>query len=161
MQPETKSVSLGNEAGDRDNAVRQAAETRLWLQILNVHRVIYTELNNVLGDRFGLSVPKFDVLSHLYRYPEGLAMGELSKKLKVSNGNVSGLVARLLKDGYIEKEMTKADRRSFRARLTARGHDVFEEALEVHRQVLSAAMAQVSSSQIDGLTEGLKALIRK
>lgn len=150
-----------HDVGDHHGTNRQVAETRLWLQVLNVHRIIYADLNAALADRFGLSVPKFDVLSHLYRYPEGLSMGELSKKLKVSNGNVSGLIARLRKDGYLQKEMTRSDRRSFQARLTERGRTVFEEALDVHRDVVSRAMAPASSVQIDGLTEGLKTLIRK
>lgn len=87
-------------------------------------------------------------------------MGELSRKLKVSNGNVSGLIARLGKDGYLHKEMTKDDRRSFRARLTDHGRRVFEEALDVHRQVVAAAMASSPTPQIDRLTEGLKALVK-
>lgn len=147
--------------GNADKTDRHVVETRLWIQILNVHRIIYAELNTALASRFGLSVPKFDVLSHLYRYPEGLAMGELSKKLRVSNGNVSGLIARLSKDGYLAKENAQSDRRSFRASLTDRGRLVFEEALEVHRNVVSKAMATQSVDQIDALTEGLKALARK
>lgn len=161
MLAENTPGSLEHDVGDHHGTVRQVAETRLWLQILNVHRIIYADLNTALGERFGLSVPKFDVLSHLYRYPDGLAMGELSRKLKVSNGNVSGLISRLRNDGFIQKEMTKADRRSFRARLTERGRIVFEEALDVHRDVVSKAMASASSAQIDSLTDGLKALIRK
>ncbi len=156
-----------NDPGSQESALsnvpdaeRRAAETRLWLQVLNLHRIVYADLNTALSERFGLSVPKFDVLSHLHRYPEGLAMGELSRKLKVSNGNVSGLIARLGKDGYLHKEMTKDDRRSFRARLTDHGRRVFEEALDVHRQVVAAAMASSPTPQIDRLTEGLKALVK-
>lgn len=160
MPTDNRSVSYNNDQGSEDKAERHAVETRFWLQILNVHRIIYTDLNTVLAERFGLSVPKFDVLSHLYRYPEGLAMGELSRKLRVSNGNVSGLIARLSKDGFLEKENARSDRRSFRAHLTERGRAVFEAALDVHREIVSRNMASQSSSQIEFLTDGLKSLAK-
>ena len=61
------------EAGDPDASVenepnltsRQKAETRLWLQVLNVHRLIYGDLNSALSEKYGLSIPKFDVLAQL------------------------------------------------------------------------------------------------
>lgn len=160
MPTDHKTSSHDNDPGGEGKAERNAVETRLWIQILNVHRIIYVDLNTALADRFGLSVPKFDVLSHLYRYPEGLAMGELSRKLRVSNGNVSGLIARLSKDGLLDRENARSDRRSFRAQLTERGRTVFEEALDVHREVVSRAMAAQSSAQIEMLTEGLKSLAK-
>ena len=100
---------------DTDLTERQKAETRLWLQVLNVHRLIYDDLNATMLAGAGLSIPKFDALAHLYRYRDGLSMGELSKKMKVSNGNVSGLVARLQKDGYVDRKNAATDRRSFLA----------------------------------------------
>ncbi|PYB71840.1 MarR family winged helix-turn-helix transcriptional regulator [Rhizobium wuzhouense] len=158
MRTDNKINGQLNDAGSEGKVQRHVVETRLWLQILNVHRVIYTDLNTALADQFGLSVPKFDVLSHLYRYPEGLALGELSRKLRVSNGNVSGLIARLGKDGLLGKENAQTDRRSFRAYLTEHGRATFEAALAVHREVVSRAMASQSSAQIDMLTEGLRSL---
>jgi DNA-binding MarR family transcriptional regulator len=140
---------------------RQKAETRLWLQVLNVHRLIYGDLNSALSEKYGLSIPKFDVLAQLYRYPDGLSMGELSKKLKVSNGNVSGLVSRLRKDGLVERQVTKTDRRSFRASLTEKGRTVFEEANKLHRQVLSTKLQCISLSDINAVTALLKAMSMK
>ena len=56
-----------------------------------------------LRDEFGSTLPRFDMLSALDRAGEaGLTMGEAAGMLMVSNGNVTGLAARLKTDGLIE-----------------------------------------------------------
>ena len=67
-------------------------ETRVWLQVLSLHGTVFSSLNGVLGAKLRLSVAKFDVLAQLYRYPDGLPLGQLSRNLKVSGGNITGLV---------------------------------------------------------------------
>ncbi len=59
-------------------------ETRLWLQLLSLHGELFSSLNSMLSSEFGLSLAKFDVLAQLDRYPDGLALGQLSQNLKVS-----------------------------------------------------------------------------
>lgn len=114
-------------------------------------------------DKAGISVTKFDALAQLHRYPEGLSMTTLSELLKVTNGNVSGLVARLLKDGLVERQMSLTDRRSFTTRLAPRGRQVFEAALLVHDAVLSDCLRAVPPQKLGdaaqllrGISEGLK-----
>jgi DNA-binding MarR family transcriptional regulator len=140
---------------------RQKAETRFWLQVLNVNKLIYGDLNAALSDRFGLSVAKFDVLAQLYRQPDGVSMGELSKDLRVSNGNVSGLIMRLRADGLVNRQMTKTDRRSFLASLTDKGRALFEEANALHRAVVSQKLQNVALADIHTVTAGLKAMALK
>ncbi|WP_199194754.1 MarR family winged helix-turn-helix transcriptional regulator [Phyllobacterium phragmitis] len=160
---QTKDTQDSAHFGDDESnlTVRQKAETRFWLQVLNVNKLIYGDLNSALNDRFGLSVAKFDVLAQLFRYPDGVSMGELSKNLKVSNGNVSGLVTRLRKDGLVDRQVTETDRRSFRASLTEKGRKVFDEANKLHRQVVSTKLQSVPMSDIDAVTSGLKAMSMK
>lgn len=143
---------------DTDLTERQKAETRLWLQVLNVHRLIYDDLNATMLAGAGLSIPKFDALAHLYRYRDGLSMGELSKKMKVSNGNVSGLVARLQKDGYVDRKNAATDRRSFLATITDSGVEAFEKAVDLHHQVTSEKMAGVPFDMVEMLASNLKAI---
>src|SRR5215471_15898908 len=109
-------------------------ETRLWLQLLSLHGDVFASLNSALNSEFGLSLAKFDVLAQLDRYRDGLALGQLSQNLKVSGGNVSGLVRRLLADDLISKEMSSEDRRSFIVQLTSRGEALFSKAAEVHKR---------------------------
>jgi DNA-binding MarR family transcriptional regulator len=136
-------------------------ETRLWLQLLSLHGEIFASLNSMLSSEFGLSLAKFDVLAQLDRYPEGLALGQLSQNLKVSGGNVSGLVQRLLADDLISKEMSSEDRRSFIVRLTARGDALFRKAAGVHKKHLSKRLENVPAHELESGLSVLKSLSSK
>ena len=140
---------------------RQKAETRFWLQILNVHQFIYNDLNACLLNEAGLSVAKFDVLAQLYRFSNGISMGALSKKLKVTNGNVSGLVTRLEADGYVRKLVEPSDRRSFRATITPVGKAVFEKAVAKHQSEISRKLGGIELSEIEELVEHLRTVTEK
>jgi len=74
---------------------------RLWLRLLKVSRSIEGQLRENLRTEFDSTLPRFDVLAALYRYPKGMRMSELSGVLKVSNGNVTGIVDRLVNDGAV------------------------------------------------------------
>jgi DNA-binding MarR family transcriptional regulator len=136
-------------------------ETRLWLQILSLHGDIFSSLNAVLNTEFGLSVAKFDVLAQLDRCKEGLALGQLSQNLKVSGGNVSGLVQRLLADALISKEMSREDRRSFIVRLTPKGEALFKKAVVVHKKHLGKRFEKVSAQELEHAFTVLRSLVRE
>lgn len=140
---------------------QRTREMRFWLSILRVHNTIFPELNKSLRDNAGIGLAKFDVLAQLARRPEGISMGDLSTALKVTNGNVSGLVNRLIKDGLVSKEMSATDRRSFRAKLTAKGSETFQKALKFHEVTLAELMADVGIDALIDATEPLRNLSEK
>lgn len=136
-------------------------ETRLWLQLLSLHGEIFASLNAVLSSEFALSLAKFDALAQLDRYPDGMALGQLSQNLKVSGGNVSGLVQRLLADDLISKAMSSEDRRSFIVRLTPKGATLFRKAADVHKKHLSKRLENVPARELDTALSVLKSLASK
>jgi DNA-binding MarR family transcriptional regulator len=136
-------------------------ETRLWLQLLSLHGEIFASLNSALNSEFGLSLAKFDVLAQLDRYRDGLALGQLSQNLKVSGGNISGLVQRLLADDLISKEMSSEDRRSFIVRLTPKGEALFRKAADVHKKHLSKRLENISAQELDSALSMLRSLSSK
>lgn len=136
-------------------------ETRFWLQLLSLHGEIFASLNAVLSSEFALSLAKFDVLAQLDRYPDGMALGQLSQNLKVSGGNVSGLVQRLLADDLISKAMSSEDRRSFIVRLTPKGATLFRKAADVHKKHLSKRLENVPARELDTALSVLKSLASK
>lgn len=136
-------------------------ETRLWLQLLSLHGDIFASLNSLLSSEFGLSLAKFDVLAQLDRDGNGLALGQLSQNLKVSGGNVSGLVQRLLADDLISKEMSSEDRRSFIVRLTPKGEALFRKAADVHKRHLSQRLANIPAKELETALSVLRSLSAK
>ncbi|WFU44295.1 MarR family transcriptional regulator [Bradyrhizobium sp. CB82] len=136
-------------------------ETRLWLQLLALHGEFFASLNSMLHSEFGLSLAKFDVLAQLDRYGDGMALGQLSQNLKVSGGNVSGLVQRLLADDLISKKMSSEDRRSFIVRLTPKGEALFRKAADVHKKHLSKRLESIPAQELEAALSVLRSLSSK
>lgn len=108
------------------------ARLRLWLKLLKVSGGIEAELRRRLRDQHDTTLPRFDVMSALARHPKGLKMSELSEYLRVSNGNVTGIVDRLTEDGLALRVAVPGDRRAQLARLTPAGHEAFARLAREH-----------------------------
>ncbi len=136
----------------RRKAVEQEPDSksrlRLWLRLLKTTRFIEAEIRERLRVQFDTTLPRFDVMAALSRYPNGLKMSELSGVLKVSNGNVTGIVDRLTTDGFIIREPVPGDRRATRVRLTRRGIEEFAIQAEAHESWIDELMLSVSPPQI-------------
>ncbi|TZG32503.1 MarR family transcriptional regulator [Agrobacterium sp. B1(2019)] len=126
-------------------------ELRLWLRLLSTTKLISQEIRRRLRREFGATLPQFDLLSQLYREPEGLRLGELSKRTMVTNGNITGLVERLELDGLVLRERPADDRRVIVARLTDKGQTIFEAMAEAHGGWLEDMMADVDPIVLSGL----------
>lgn len=129
---------------------------RLWLRLLTCTTTIEQTISQRLRDAFGSTLPRFDMLSALDRAGEaGLTMGEVSRMLMVSNGNVTGLAQRLKADGLIET-MAGADRRVQRVRLTALGRDRFAAMATAHEHWIETLFADLADAEADDLTRLLE-----
>lgn len=105
---------------------------RLWLRLLKASRSIESVIRENLRTEFATTLPRFDVMSALSRYDKGLKMSALSGVLKVSNGNVTGIVDRLVQDGLAIRVPVAGDRRAHLARLTQKGSDEFAVQAAAH-----------------------------
>ncbi|QWK81603.1 MarR family winged helix-turn-helix transcriptional regulator [Ochrobactrum sp. BTU1] len=131
-------------------------ELRLWLRMLATTRLISQEIRRRLRNEFGVTLPQFDILAQLYREPDGLRLGELSRRAMVTNGNITGLVERLESDGLVRRETPGADRRVTVARLTDSGQTVFAKMASVHESWLRDLMAEVDRDTIASLLSDMK-----
>jgi DNA-binding MarR family transcriptional regulator len=82
---------------------------------------------------YNTTLPRFDVLAALYRAEKGMKMSELSSELMVSNGNVTGIIERLVADGLVVRVSVENDRRAMLVRLTRKGREDFAAMAGVHR----------------------------
>jgi len=105
---------------------------RLWLQMLKATRSVEGELRNQLRKSHDTTLPRFDVLATLLANPEGMKMSDLSQRLMVSNGNVTSIVNRLVKNGLVDRTNLESDRRAFLAKITPKGHDFVTEVVQEH-----------------------------
>ena len=122
---------------------------RLWLRLLTCTTLIERAVRRRLRERFSITLARFDLLAQLERAPSGLRMGELSRRLMVTNGNVTGVVAQLCREGMVERLPVPQDRRAHLVRLTAEGRRAF------------GAMAAEHERWIVELAEGLDGAERR
>lgn len=111
----------------RQSTIEPAAKTRLrlWLKLLKLSRQVEGDLRDNLRAEFQTTLPRFDVMAALHRFPKGLLMSELSAALKVSNGNVTGIIDRLVNDALVTRAAVPGDRRALCVKLTAAGKKEF------------------------------------
>jgi DNA-binding MarR family transcriptional regulator len=135
----------------RPEAAASKARLRVWLRILKVSRMIERELRERLRVEFDTTLPRFDVMAALYRAEEGLNMSELSGVLRVSNGNVTGIVDRLVRDGLIVRVPVEGDRRAMIVRLTKKGRTHFSELAEAHEGWVNELLRSVDAPEAEKL----------
>ena len=114
-------------ASDRDHLA-----LRLWLRLLACTNRIEAPLRRRLREQFDNSLPRFDLMAQLERHPEGMKMRELSRRLMVTGGNVTGLTDRLVAEGLVERLDDPNDRRAYTVRLTAEGRRQFATMAAAH-----------------------------
>ena len=131
-------------------------ELRLWLRLFTCKEMIEAEVRRRLRDSFDVTLPRFDLMAQLERVKDGMTLGEVSKRMMVSAGNVTSLVDRLVKAGYLERRPAPNDRRSQLIQLTQAGRAHFGRLAASHekwvaellgdldRKEMAAAMAELA-----------------
>ena len=124
---------------------------RLWLRLLSCSMIVEKRLRARLDADFKTTLPRFDVMAALERHPAGLKMSELSESLMVSNGNVTGVVARLIEDGLVTRTVDREDRRSATVCHTRKGRELFLKMAATHEHWMEEMFSGLSDKQSDDL----------
>lgn len=121
---------------------------RLWLQMLKSVRHLEGTLRERLRTGYDTTLPRFDVMAMLDRESDGLKMSDLSERLMVSNGNATGIVARLVEDGLVERGGMKNDRRASVVRLTPAGRELMSRLAADHLLWIDELMSMLPEADI-------------
>ncbi len=111
-----------------------APDLRLWLRMLACTNLIEGTVRSRLRTEFNITLPRFDLMAQLERIPQGLRMGELSKRMMVTGGNVTGITDQLVAEGLVVREDNPRDRRAYIVKLTPEGRKVFRKMAEAHER---------------------------
>lgn len=130
---------------------------KLWLRMLSITVRIENEIRSRLRASFGITLPRFDLMAQLERHPEGLRMGELSKRMMVTGGNVTGITDQLEREGLVARVPDQKDRRAFVVKLTDEGRSIFAGMAAVHEgwieELLAGMPAEDKARLIDLLAQ--------
>ena len=119
-------------------------ELRLWLRLFTCNSLIEAEVRRRLRKQFGETLPRFDLMAQLERVEDGMTLGEVSKRMMVSAGNVTSLVERLVQIGYVERRTAPNDRRSQLIRLTKNGRKHFGRMAAAHQSWVAELLGNLS-----------------
>jgi DNA-binding MarR family transcriptional regulator len=137
---------------------------KLWLRMLSCTTLIETEIRSRLRTEFGITLPRFDLMAQLDRHPEGLRMGELSKRMMVTSANVTGIANLLEQEGLVLREAVPGDGRAYTLKLTASGRRAFKRMAARHEGWITELMGGLKEQEratlmalLSTMKRGLKA----
>ncbi len=136
---------------------------KLWLRMLSCTVRIENEIRTRLRATFGITLPRFDLMAQLERHPEGMRMGELSKRMMVTGGNVTGITDQLEREKLVQRVPDPSDRRAWAVRLTPAGRTAFAEMAAVHERWIDEMLADIPAqdkSALIGMLTSMKGRLR-
>ena len=149
MQQRTMPLDAETKVAERPHDHKD--ELRLWLRLFACKEVIESEVRRRLRDSFDVTLPRFDLMAQLYRAPKAMTLGELSQRMMVSNGNVTGLVDRLLEQGLLSRRPSPKDRRAQLVSLTVEGRRFFRAMARANGDWIGDMLADLSADDIETL----------
>src|ERR1700751_5383483 len=136
---ETKAVELPED---------HAEELRLWLRLLTCTTLIEGGVGGRLRERFDVTLPRFDLMAQLDKVPGGMTLSDVSKRMMVSNGNVTGLVERLVESGHLDRRTSESDRRVQVIRLTKTGRAEFRRMATEHETWIADIFSELTPKDV-------------
>lgn len=121
---------------------------RLWLRLLTCTQIVEKQVRSQLRQRFDTTLPRFDLMAQLERAPAGLKMNELSRRMMVTGGNVTGITDQLVAEGLVDRVAVEGDRRAYRVRLTPKGRKLFHEMASQHESWIVEAFAGLGEKDV-------------
>ncbi len=121
---------------------------RLWLRLLTCTQLVEKQVRSRLREQFDTTLPRFDLMAQLERSPDGMKMNELSRRMMVTGGNVTGITDQLVAEQLVERVDVEGDRRAYRVRLTPRGRKLFHEMAHEHERWIVEAFEGLGERDI-------------
>jgi DNA-binding MarR family transcriptional regulator len=126
-------------------------ELRLWLRLLTCTQLIEHQVRDGLRKQFDTTLPRFDLMAQLERVPQGLKMNELSSRMMVTRGNITGITNQLVIEGLVARVDVAGDKRACRVKLTAKGRRQFNTLAREHEGWIVQAFAGLGEKDITTL----------
>jgi len=120
---------------------------KLWLRLLACTTRLESEVRLRLRGEFDTTLPRFDLMAQLERAPAGLTMSELSRRLMVTGGNVTGITDMLEAEGLVARVDHPTDRRAYTVKLTAAGRRLFARMAAAHESWIVDLLAGLDAGE--------------
>jgi DNA-binding MarR family transcriptional regulator len=128
---------------DKLAAVSDVAEQGLvqeWHELLARYSAVFTTLECRLQERHGIGANEFEALERLATCDFKCRSADLTGAIHLSQSATSRLVARLEKEGLVERALCEVDRRGIFVTITEAGREKYLAAKRTHREVLNETL---------------------
>ena len=115
-----------------------------WYRFVRVLRKITYQMGEVMQDS-GLSRSQFELLFEI-AFEEGINQQTCAERMSVTKGNVAQHIARLEKDGYVQRHK---DGRTNQLYLTESGEDLISRIIPVHDQRVKDIFSVLSPEELN------------
>ncbi len=124
-------------------AVSDVAEKELvqeWHELLARYSAVFSTLECRLQERHGIGANEFEALERLATCDFKCRSADLTGAIHLSQSATSRLVARLEKEGLVERALCEVDRRGIFVTITEAGREKYFAAKQTHREVLAETL---------------------
>lgn len=131
---------------DQDKqAAAYEINNRLFFRFFQAANTLHTKGTQAL-EEFGVTTQQWSVLGALSRpkAEDGMSVNELSRYLLMTRQNLTGLLGRLERDGYIIRTPSTEDRRSVKVSLSPQGKELWLKLAEPIQQFYDQALKNIS-----------------
>lgn len=153
----------GTKAANKTMANKEPGNTvgspvALWPSLMACHNLISGEIRLRLRRKYSLTLPRYELMAQLSTQKEGLSMGELSRRLMVSNGNITGITDRLVSEDLVVRYSLPSDRRTHYVKLTPSGQEIFQAMSDSYNEWLEELLEGIGPEQAGELDRLLRLL---
>lgn len=118
---------------------------------------ILVEIHNVFFRQYNISTTKFNLLIILYSAEEeGVSLSDIGEQMLVTRANITGLVDRLERQGFVKRIPQEEDRRRIRAQITEEGREFTNKIIEEYKVWSKEIMNIVEDEEKENLVQLLK-----
>ncbi len=133
-----------------DDAMRNRLMQLNWLQ----HRRFAQEISDLK-----LTVPQFFTLSTLVSLGGTATMGDLARSTYQVSATMTGIIDRLVRDGFVERERASTDRRSVVVVISPAGQELVDQAWGRALGTLDTVLDEMSSQELASSYRFVDALV--
>ncbi len=134
-------------------------EVMLWVRLAMTFNVVYQEIKHELNKEENITVPQLEIIACLDR-TKGLSLSEIAERLLVTGGNITGLIDRMERDGYVHRVRDKTDRRVVKALLTEKGFELYKSFYPRYKKIMQRINSGLKEEERKQLQRLLKKLAK-
>ena len=111
-----------------------------------------------VSDKFGITGPQLWALKTISKH-ESLPLGELSKKMYLHPSTITGLIDRLEKKGYVERDRDQRDRRVVKILLTPKGKGLVKRAPNPIQGKMIYGLRKLNKEELHAIYDSVQKLV--